>query len=197
MTHQHQHRFTVAALRRVLRGAIITLNRKKGGAAISSSPAEVPRTVAVIGSARLSPPDPRCIPAEQIGAAIAAQGWTLMTGGYGGLMEVASRAAAQAARRHSNSYRGGSGLRGVLRGLWCTEHAPKPQSTPVMSIWLIRERRDKTTGASVTSGRRGCPEAIVALSAGVRCERAALTVARARARLTKQALGPRTWGSGA
>jgi uncharacterized protein (TIGR00725 family) len=53
-------------------------------------------TVAVIGSARLSPPDPRCALAEQIGAAIAAQGWTLMTGGYGGLMAVASRAAAEA-----------------------------------------------------------------------------------------------------
>jgi uncharacterized protein (TIGR00725 family) len=64
--------------------------------AISSSPAEVSRTVAVIGSARLSPPDPRCLPAEQVGAAIAARGWTLITGGYGGLMEVASRAAAQA-----------------------------------------------------------------------------------------------------
>jgi uncharacterized protein (TIGR00725 family) len=53
-------------------------------------------TVAVIGSARLSPPDPRCGPAEQIGAAIAAEGWAVMTGGYGGLMEVTSRAAAQA-----------------------------------------------------------------------------------------------------
>ena len=67
--------------------------------AISSSPAEVSRTVAVIGSARLSPPDPRCLPAEQIGAAVAAQGWTVMTGGYGGLMEVASRAAAEAGGR--------------------------------------------------------------------------------------------------
>jgi uncharacterized protein (TIGR00725 family) len=63
--------------------------------AISSSQAE-PLTVAVIGSARLTPPDPRCVPAQQIGAAIAAQGWTLMTGGYGGLMEVAARAAAEA-----------------------------------------------------------------------------------------------------
>jgi len=71
--------------------------------AISSSPAdppgEVSRTVAVIGSARLSPPDPRCLPAEQIGAAVAARGWTVLTGGYGGLMEVASRAAAQAGGR--------------------------------------------------------------------------------------------------
>ena len=65
--------------------------------AISSSPAS--RTVAVIGSARISPPDPRCLPAEQIGAAVAAQGWTVLTGGYGGLMEVASRAAAQAGGR--------------------------------------------------------------------------------------------------
>ena len=69
--------------------------------AISSSradrgPARPALTVAVIGSARLSPPDPRCKLAEQIGAAIAAEGWTVMTGGYGGLMEVTSRAAAQA-----------------------------------------------------------------------------------------------------
>ena len=63
--------------------------------AISSSQAD-PLTVAVIGSARLTPPDPRCVLASQIGAAIAAQGWTLMTGGYGGLMEVAARAAAEA-----------------------------------------------------------------------------------------------------
>jgi uncharacterized protein (TIGR00725 family) len=53
-------------------------------------------TVAVIGSARLSPPDPRCALAEQIGEAIAVRGWTIMTGGYGGLMAVASRAAAEA-----------------------------------------------------------------------------------------------------
>ena len=74
---------------------------RRGCAAISSSPASVPdmRTVAVIGSARLAPPDPRCVPAEQLGAAIAAQGWTVMTGGYGGLMEVTSRAAAQAGGR--------------------------------------------------------------------------------------------------
>ena len=66
--------------------------------AISSSPADLPTglTVAVIGSARLTPPDPRCVLAEQTGAAIAAAGWTVMTGGYGGLMEVASRAAAEA-----------------------------------------------------------------------------------------------------
>jgi hypothetical protein len=56
-------------------------------------------TVAVIGSARVGPPDPRCGPAEQIGAAVAARGWTVLTGGYGGLMEVTSRAAAEAGGR--------------------------------------------------------------------------------------------------
>jgi len=53
-------------------------------------------SVGVVGSARLQPPDPRCALAEQTGAAIAARGWTMITGGYGGLMEVASRAAAEA-----------------------------------------------------------------------------------------------------
>jgi uncharacterized protein (TIGR00725 family) len=62
----------------------------------SASSARPGLTVAVIGSARLTPPDPRCALAEQIGAAIAAEGWTVMTGGYGGLMEVTSRAAAEA-----------------------------------------------------------------------------------------------------
>ena len=59
-----------------------------------ATPSEL--TVAVIGSARLALPDPRCALATQIGAAIAARGWTTMTGGYGGLMAVASRAAAEA-----------------------------------------------------------------------------------------------------
>lgn len=56
-------------------------------------------TIAVIGSARLCPPDPPCRLAEQTGAAIAAARWTILTGGYGGLMEVASRAAAEAGAR--------------------------------------------------------------------------------------------------
>jgi uncharacterized protein (TIGR00725 family) len=77
--------------------------------AISSSPAESARpdppgaepglVVGVIGSARLEPPDPRCALAEQVGAEIAVRGWTLVTGGYGGLMAVASRAAAEAGGR--------------------------------------------------------------------------------------------------
>jgi uncharacterized protein (TIGR00725 family) len=68
--------------------------------ATSSSPAEPAGvTVAVIGSARLEPPDPRCVPAERIGALVGERGWTLVTGGYGGLMGVAAQAAAQAGGR--------------------------------------------------------------------------------------------------
>ena len=76
--------------------------------AINSSPADgaapgggsAPELiVAVIGSARLSPPDPRCALASQLGAALAAKGWTTLTGGYGGLMAITSRAAAEAGGR--------------------------------------------------------------------------------------------------
>ena len=76
--------------------------------AINSSPADgaVPGggpapelIVAVIGSARLAPPDPRCALAARLGAAIAAKGWATMTGGYGGLMAITSRAAAEAGGR--------------------------------------------------------------------------------------------------
>jgi uncharacterized protein (TIGR00725 family) len=78
-----------------------------------------PLTVAVIGSARVEPPDPRCVPAERIGTAIAARGWITVTGGYGGLMAVTSRAAAE---------RGGTviglpmrGWTGLTPNRWCHE----------------------------------------------------------------------------
>jgi uncharacterized protein (TIGR00725 family) len=62
-------------------------------------PDEQSVTVGVIGSARLEPPDPRYALAERTGAAIAARGWTVVTGGYGGLMAAASRGAAEAGGR--------------------------------------------------------------------------------------------------
>jgi hypothetical protein len=70
--------------------------KARGVRAVQPGTAPSDLTVAVIGSARLSLPDPRCVLAEQIGEAIAARGWAIMTGGYGGLMAVASRAAAEA-----------------------------------------------------------------------------------------------------
>jgi uncharacterized protein (TIGR00725 family) len=74
----------------------VAISSSQADSASAPAPARPGLTVAVIGSARLTPPDPRCVLAEQIGAAIAAQGWAVMTGGYGGLMEVTSRAAAEA-----------------------------------------------------------------------------------------------------
>lgn len=68
--------------------------------ATSSSPAETgtARTVevAVIGSARITPDDPRYADAERLGRALAGEGWVVVTGGYGGLMGATSDAAAAA-----------------------------------------------------------------------------------------------------
>lgn len=52
--------------------------------------------VAVVGSARLDRLDPRWQQAFDLGAGIAARGWTLLTGGYGGLMGAASEGAGSA-----------------------------------------------------------------------------------------------------
>jgi uncharacterized protein (TIGR00725 family) len=53
------------------------------------------RTVAVLGSARLGADDPRWHEARALGAALGAAGWTVMTGGYGGLMAATAQGAAE------------------------------------------------------------------------------------------------------
>jgi uncharacterized protein (TIGR00725 family) len=53
------------------------------------------RTVAVLGSARLGPDDPRWHEARALGAALGSAGWTVMTGGYGGLMAATAQGAAE------------------------------------------------------------------------------------------------------
>jgi uncharacterized protein (TIGR00725 family) len=63
---------------------------------VQLNPAGESISVAVIGSARLNPPDPRCALAQRIGSVVGARRWSLVTGGYGGLMAVASQAAAEA-----------------------------------------------------------------------------------------------------
>lgn len=52
--------------------------------------------VTVFGSARLAPEDPYCQIARQIGAALARDGFTVITGGGPGIMEAASRGAKEA-----------------------------------------------------------------------------------------------------
>ena len=54
------------------------------------------QVVGVMGSARIDPGDPRYHDAMRVGHGLAAAGFAVMTGGYGGLMEAASRGAAEA-----------------------------------------------------------------------------------------------------
>jgi uncharacterized protein (TIGR00730 family) len=65
----------------------------------SSSPADRaagPLEVGVLGSARLGPSDPRYGEAERLGGLLASQGWTVVTGGYGGLMGAVAAGAVAA-----------------------------------------------------------------------------------------------------
>ena len=61
--------------------------------ATSSSPAEPPATVAVLGSASIEKTDQRWQDARALGGALAERGWTVLTGGYGGLMGAVAEGA--------------------------------------------------------------------------------------------------------
>jgi uncharacterized protein (TIGR00725 family) len=58
-----------------------------------------PVEVAVVGSARIQPGDPRHDAAGRLGGLLAGQGWIVVTGGYGGLMAATARGAAAAGGR--------------------------------------------------------------------------------------------------
>jgi uncharacterized protein (TIGR00725 family) len=53
--------------------------------------------IAILGSARIGTEDPRWDDAYALGHALADQGWSVMTGGYGGLMAATVEGAASAA----------------------------------------------------------------------------------------------------
>jgi uncharacterized protein (TIGR00730 family) len=57
------------------------------------------REVGVMGSARLSEDDPRWAQAHRLGVLLAREGFTVVTGGYGGLMAAVSRGAHEAGGR--------------------------------------------------------------------------------------------------
>lgn len=52
--------------------------------------------IAVLGSARIGPGDARHDDAQRLGGLLAAQGWTVVTGGYGGLMAAVAKGASAA-----------------------------------------------------------------------------------------------------
>ncbi|MFY1675317.1 TIGR00730 family Rossman fold protein [Plantactinospora sp. WMMB334] len=58
--------------------------------------ADLPPAVSVFGSARSKPDSPECVLAEQLGAALAAAGYAVITGGGPGVMEAANRGATEA-----------------------------------------------------------------------------------------------------
>ena len=72
--------------------------------------------IAVYGSSTVADGDPGYRLAQELGAALAHQGATVMTGGYGGVMEAASRGAAEA----------GGHVVGVTIGLFDARGAANP-----------------------------------------------------------------------
>ncbi|MEV4757732.1 TIGR00730 family Rossman fold protein [Micromonospora sp. NPDC049559] len=58
--------------------------------------ADLPPAVSVFGSARSKPDSPECRLAEELGAALAAAGYAVITGGGPGVMEAANRGATEA-----------------------------------------------------------------------------------------------------
>ena len=116
----------------------IEAGQKKDSSAKTEPVFDSAKTVAVFGSA-LAPPDhPVLAEAERMGQLLAQAGFTLMTGGYSGTMEAASRGAHQA----------GGHVIGVTMDLF----APRLQP----NRWLTRERRVKDffPQARATDGRR-------------------------------------------
>jgi uncharacterized protein (TIGR00730 family) len=64
--------------------------------ATSSSPVDFPTTVAVLGSASIEQTDQRWQDARALGGALAERGWTVLTGGYDGLMGAVAEGARSA-----------------------------------------------------------------------------------------------------
>lgn len=62
---------------------------------LGRQPAERP-VVGILGSARITPDDPRYTAGVLVGRRLAESGFSVMTGGYGGSMEAVSRGAAEA-----------------------------------------------------------------------------------------------------
>ncbi len=70
-----------------------------GGTGAIPGSATAPVEIAVLGSARIGPGDPRHDDAVRLGGLLAAQGWQVVTGGYGGLMAAVARGASAAGGR--------------------------------------------------------------------------------------------------
>ena len=61
------------------------------------------KTISVFGSSRVNPGDEDYEAAVAVGAALAQAGYAVMTGGYSGIMEAASKGANEAGGRDCSS----------------------------------------------------------------------------------------------
>jgi uncharacterized protein (TIGR00730 family) len=104
------------------------------------------RRVAVLGSARLGPDDPAWSVADELGRRLAEAGFTVVSGGYGGLMAAVARAAREA----------GGHVVGLPMTAW--EHL-EPNEWNVELVW--------SDGYPERLGELLASEAIVALDGGV------------------------------
>ena len=75
------------------------VRRSKAFPVPPEKPAALPRIVAVFGGSQTAPGEPVYDAAQRLGGELARAGWTVMTGGYAGVMEAASRGAAEAGGR--------------------------------------------------------------------------------------------------
>jgi uncharacterized protein (TIGR00730 family) len=73
-----------------------SISPSASGSRLGASPALTGRRVSVLGSARLSEDSPDWETGLELGRLLATAGFTVITGGYGGLMEAVSRGAAEA-----------------------------------------------------------------------------------------------------
>jgi uncharacterized protein (TIGR00730 family) len=105
-----------------------------------------PVEVAVLGSASIGEDDQRFEAARRLGGLLAVQGWTVVTGGYGGLMAAASRGA----REHGGS------VVGLPMSAWAALE-PNP--------WSSELRWADSYGARL--GQLLACDAVVALEGGV------------------------------
>jgi uncharacterized protein (TIGR00730 family) len=104
-----------------------------------------PWTVAVFGSGSAAPDDPLLAEAERLGRLLAEAGFVLVSGGYGGTMEAASRGANQA---------GGRAI-GVTMDLFTPRLAPNPWLTKEQRVKDFFPRLKKLTGADAFVLLRG------------------------------------------
>jgi uncharacterized protein (TIGR00730 family) len=101
--------------------------------------------VAVFGSGSAVPGDPLLADAERLGRLLAEAGFVLMSGGYGGTMEAASRGANQA----------GGQVIGVTMDLFSPRLAPNAWLTKEQRVKDFLPRLKKLTGADAFVLLRG------------------------------------------